>query len=213
MAETQKRGRPLAESKRIAILAAARKNFLHCGYTLAGMTEIARDADVSTATLYKHFLSKEDLFRTVVEEETKFLRREFATPPEGATVAEKFIVSARLVLRSYRESDLHVLMRIVIAEVPCAPAVARSMFVSIVERWQKGVALLLDRLVEEGVLRPHDTRLSAMFLAGMVRQSFIWPGLFNADYEIPQNPDATIREMVELFLNRYGAAQAEGPAA
>ena len=45
---------------------AARDNFLKNGYSRAGMAEIARDADVSTATLYKHFASKEALFSAVV---------------------------------------------------------------------------------------------------------------------------------------------------
>ncbi|MEP5368439.1 helix-turn-helix domain-containing protein, partial [Parvibaculum sp.] len=54
--------RRISAQKRSSILGAARKNFLTNGYSGAGMAEIARDADVSTATLYKHFSSKEALF-------------------------------------------------------------------------------------------------------------------------------------------------------
>ncbi|HEY4345606.1 MAG TPA: TetR/AcrR family transcriptional regulator [Parvibaculum sp.] len=199
----EKYRRTIVDNKRAAILKAARRIFLKCGYTRAGMTEIAGDADVSTATLYKHFGSKEELFAAVVTEAARFHRQEFATPPQYATLAEKFAASMRLVLLSYAQSDLHVLMRVVIAEVPFAPDVARSMYANMIDRWHKGVALLLDRLIEEGELRPHDTQLSSKFLAGMVKESFIWPGLFNANYAVPQNPEATIREMVELFLTRY----------
>jgi TetR/AcrR family transcriptional regulator of autoinduction and epiphytic fitness len=169
------------------------------------MTDIACNADVSTATLYKHFVSKEELFAAVVAEAARFHREEFATPPQDATLAEKFATSIRLVLLSYAQSDLHVLMRVVIAEVPFAPDVARSMYADMIDRWHKGVALLLDRLVEEGELRPHDTRLSAKFLTGMVKEAFIWPGLFDANYAVPQNPEAAIRELVELFLTRHAA--------
>jgi TetR/AcrR family transcriptional regulator of autoinduction and epiphytic fitness len=197
--------RAVVDSKRAAILKAARRIFLKCGYTSAGMTKIAGDADVSTATLYKHFGSKEELFAAVVTEAARFFRQEFATPPQDATLAEKFATSVRLVLLSYAQSDLHVLMRVVIAEVPFAPDVARSMYANMIDRWHKGVALLLDRLVEEGELRPHDTQLSAKFLAGMVKEAFIWPGLFDANYVVPQNPEATIRELAEFFLTRYAA--------
>ena len=43
--------RSVSETKRAAILKAARENFLKGGYSQAAMAEIARDADVSTATL------------------------------------------------------------------------------------------------------------------------------------------------------------------
>ncbi|MEQ9529475.1 MAG: helix-turn-helix domain-containing protein, partial [Parvibaculaceae bacterium] len=58
--------RKVSSQKQASILVAARDNFLKNGYSRAGMAEIARDADVSTATLYKHFASKEALFSAVV---------------------------------------------------------------------------------------------------------------------------------------------------
>ncbi|MBL4863790.1 MAG: helix-turn-helix transcriptional regulator, partial [Rhodobiaceae bacterium] len=54
--------RRVSEQKRRSIMEVARAEFQDCGFTLAAMAEIARKADVSTATLYKHFGSKEELF-------------------------------------------------------------------------------------------------------------------------------------------------------
>ena len=59
--------RKVSESKRRSIMQAARAEFQDNGFTHAAMAEIARKADVSTATLYKHFGSKEELFAAVVE--------------------------------------------------------------------------------------------------------------------------------------------------
>ncbi|WOF74183.1 TetR/AcrR family transcriptional regulator [Parvibaculaceae bacterium PLY_AMNH_Bact1] len=62
----------VSESKRKSILSAARSVFLLNGFQDAAMAGIARKADVSTATLYKHFKSKERLFDAVANaEETR----------------------------------------------------------------------------------------------------------------------------------------------
>ncbi len=54
-----------ASHKRSHILEAARKRFIAEGYSGAGMEAVARDAMVSTATLYDLFGGKADLFRCV----------------------------------------------------------------------------------------------------------------------------------------------------
>ncbi len=49
------------------IMAAARQEFLICGYTDASMRRIASAAGMSAAGLYKHFPSKEEMFSALVE--------------------------------------------------------------------------------------------------------------------------------------------------
>ena len=58
--------RKVSESKRRSIMEAAREAFRSEGYVSANMAQIARKADVSTATLYKHCDGKEDLFCKVI---------------------------------------------------------------------------------------------------------------------------------------------------
>lgn len=55
-----------AEARRRLILDTARIRFLEDGYTAAAMERVAREAGMSTATLYAAFPSKEDLFQAVV---------------------------------------------------------------------------------------------------------------------------------------------------
>ncbi|SCG57491.1 TetR/AcrR family transcriptional regulator [Micromonospora humi] len=59
------RGRP---AKRDAVVSAARVVFGRDGYARTTMDTIAREAEVSTRTLYKHFGSKEELFSFVLEQ-------------------------------------------------------------------------------------------------------------------------------------------------
>ncbi len=49
------------------ILAAARQEFLTCGFADASMRRIASAAGMSAAGLYKHFPSKEEMFAALVE--------------------------------------------------------------------------------------------------------------------------------------------------
>ena len=49
------------------IVAAAKKEFLTCGFTDASMRHIAEEAGMSASGLYKHFASKEEMFSALVE--------------------------------------------------------------------------------------------------------------------------------------------------
>ena len=49
------------------IVAAAKKEFLTCGFTDASMRHIAEEAGMSASGLYKHFASKEEMFSALVD--------------------------------------------------------------------------------------------------------------------------------------------------
>jgi AcrR family transcriptional regulator len=63
-ASTQLRG----ARARAAILAAARRRFSEEGYRRASIEAIAAEASVARPTVYAHFGSKEEIFRTIVGE-------------------------------------------------------------------------------------------------------------------------------------------------
>lgn len=67
MSGLDKYRKKVSAQKRRGILAAAHRVFQGEGFDGGTMAEIAKLADVSTATLYKHFDSKEELFCAVVE--------------------------------------------------------------------------------------------------------------------------------------------------
>lgn len=56
----------IAPEKRNRILQAAAAEFAHKGFENAGMSAIAKNADVSVGSLYKYFENKQDLFFTVL---------------------------------------------------------------------------------------------------------------------------------------------------
>jgi len=62
-----RRGRPVDESKRDAILDAATELFLKNGLDGTSMDDVARKADMAKLTVYARFPGKEALFKAVIE--------------------------------------------------------------------------------------------------------------------------------------------------
>jgi|694.fasta_scaffold110028_2 AcrR family transcriptional regulator len=69
--------RTLDETKRAAILAAARATFCRDGYEAAKMSDIAAEAGVASGTLYLYFKSKEALASAIGEDFFKRLSEQF----------------------------------------------------------------------------------------------------------------------------------------
>ena len=195
--------RSVKESKRASILAAAQENFLKNGFSRAAVAEIAREADVSTATLYKHFSSKEELFATVVRESYGEVGEEFGAIPATGTAREILYRLARAYLKAQYEHQVVGLMRIVIAEVPTAPEVAKDAYNYITMRRHEQLTHIFDLMVDRKMLKPHDTNLGTYLIAGMIKEKLIWPALFDATFNLPDNADEVIYEAIDIYLARY----------
>jgi TetR/AcrR family transcriptional regulator of autoinduction and epiphytic fitness len=199
----------VSETKRAAILKAAREIFLRDGYSRAAMAEIAREADVSTATLYKHFDSKETLFAAVVQD----AYRETDTSM-FVDIARK---SARTVLKNIAalyadqqfDGQMNDLLRVVIAEVPSAPDLAREVYRNSVLKRYGHLQTTVEALVARGDLRPHDASASVRHLAGMVKEFVVWPGLFALGFARPGDMDAKIDACIDAYLKIYGTRPLE----
>ena len=193
-----------SERKHGAILEAARGNFLANGYSRAGMADIARDADVSTATLYKHFASKEVLFAAIVKHVARSTGDYSDTigPDDPARTA--LYKLCRTYLRVQFDHDANALMRIVIAEVPGAPQLVREMYDILGNRRNESLKAVLDALIERGLLKPHDSTLGAQMGAGMLKEIFIWPALFDAHHKLPPDTDEKIHSVIDAYLALFG---------
>ena len=197
--------RSVKESKRASILAAALENFLKNGFSRAAVADIAREADVSTATLYKHFNSKEALFATVIRESYGELGAEFGDITATGSAREVFHKLARAYMKAQFDHNVVGLMRIVIAEVPTAPEVAKDAYNYITTNRYAQLTRVIDQMVERKMLKPHDTKQSIVLLAGMIKEVLIWPALFDASVTFPDNADEVIYEAIDIYLARYAA--------
>ncbi|MDO8839921.1 MAG: TetR/AcrR family transcriptional regulator [Parvibaculum sp.] len=199
--------RTISETKHAAILNAARENFLKGGYSRAAMAEIARDADVSTATLYKHFASKEALFTAVVEAVYDNMNAPTLGNIEGATARDALTKICNVYAAQQFEGQMNGMLRIVIAEVPSSPELARKVFERGVSARYKQFQQVLDALVKRGDFKPHDTETGVRMLGGMVKEFIVWPALFIREFQRPNDIDSKIESCVDAYFRMYERIQ------
>ncbi|KAB7739409.1 TetR family transcriptional regulator [Parvibaculum sedimenti] len=197
--------RNVSEAKHASILQAGRAVFLRDGFSRAAVAEIARDADVSTATLYKHFASKEDLFAAIIMD--AITQVEDLSDLEGTetALADILLTIGRTYLTNQFERGANDLMRIVIAETTTSPALAAETLHLLTERRRQRLVALFDRCVERGIMKPNNTDLSAQLLSGMIKELFVWPAIFDTSFTLPSDTEDKIRTIIQVFLARYAA--------
>ncbi len=197
--------RRVSESKRKSIMEAAGAEFQDNGFTHAAMAEIARKADVSTATLYKHFGSKEELFSSIVEASYEGLGMPKSAAAEAKTAKEALTIAANDYLNQQFGSGINALMRAIISETSGVPEVGKDFLKKGVNGRNKDFVAFLDGLVERKLLKPHDTKMSSLQIVGMIKENFVWPTMFDPNFKLPSNKDAIIEEAIDTYLAHYGA--------
>lgn len=200
-------GTTRTERKRSLILLAARAIFAREGYSQAGMEQVARDAGVSTATLYAHFPSKAELFRVVVEAAID----DHAVAVQRASIIggpprERLEAFATAYAAFYCDPTSRALFRMVTAEHRRFPAIARHFRDrGRAELGDVAVALVRD-LAAAGALRVERPSRAAGQLQGMIEHATLLLGLIEGDEVQPTRSPAEIAsDAVETFLARYGA--------
>ncbi|MBB4082691.1 AcrR family transcriptional regulator [Brevundimonas lenta] len=177
------------------------------GYAATRMEPIAREAGVSTATLYALFSGKAELYSAVIDAAGDDFARRMAhvRAIEG---------DAREALTSFAEAyadfmgDVFVrsIFRLVVAERPRFQAVASGLF----EKGQAAIgATLIDtlkRLSEAGQIKPLEhPSWAAGQLVGMIEHPVFFVSLVTGEeIRIRRTRKQIVDDAVETFLARYG---------
>jgi AcrR family transcriptional regulator len=82
--------RPSQRARRERIVKAALRRLISSDYDSIKVSDVAKDAKVALATLYRYFSSKEHLFAAVFHEwQTSFARRMEASPPAAGSESDR----------------------------------------------------------------------------------------------------------------------------
>lgn len=194
--------------KRQTILRYARAAFVAEGYAGTKMEPIARDAGVSTATLYSLFKGKAGLFEAVVDDATE----QFARQISGVRAADG---DARHQLTSFAtayaefmaDPFVRSIFRLIMAERPWFQAIAARFFDRGRSTFGATLMTILDQMIANGDLRPIDKpSWAAGHLMGMVEHPVFFVPMVAGDHVRVQRTAAEIADdAVETFLARYGA--------
>ncbi len=193
------------DPRRGVILMYARQAFLSEGYSAAKMEPLARQAQVSTATLYAQFNSKADLFAAVLEDAANDFTLQMAPVQAVEGSARDQLMAFALAYAEFLANpNVRAIFRLILAERPQFPEVTARFFDQ--GRHDVGAALVdaLTALAGQNELRIDDPMAAAGQLLGMIEHPVFFVPLVLGDKAPSDRPAAEIaKDAVETFLARY----------
>jgi AcrR family transcriptional regulator len=192
---------------RVRILRQARELFTAQGYASVSMQQIADAAGVNKATLYHHFVDKEDLFVSVMAEEFARMTADVAEViAVGGSLREQLVRVAAHVFASHRSdfgrlaADLHEH----VSDRRRTELMARSS-----PPWEQ-IRAAIERAADAGDVRVADPELVARLFFVMVG-SQIWWSKLGSDRSAPDEPLAA--QLTDILFDGIAATPGECPQA
>jgi AcrR family transcriptional regulator len=187
------------------LLTAARELIEEGGYGAASVAAIAERAGFAASTLYRHFVSKEELFvevfRAVCDREVEAMRAAAEAMPSGAAQVERLeTVLATFAERALRRPRLAWAL---IAE-PVDPLVDAERL-AYRERYRALTAQALQEGIDAGELPEQNVELTAAALVGGCGEALVGP---LSPLATAQPSDAEILEALRTFIRRAVGARA-----
>lgn len=195
------------DPRRETILRLAKRRFMTEGYAGARMEPIAREAGVSTATLYGYFPGKAELFTAVIDDASEDFSRQMAhVRITSGQARDQLTVFATAYADFMSDPFVRSVFRLVMAERPRFQPVAMRFF----ERGRSdfgGVLIqALKALCDKGELKIDKPSWAAGQLMGMIEHPvFFVPLVTGDDVRVKRSNAQVAEEAVETFLARYGA--------
>lgn len=189
--------------KHRAILNAATDLFAAKGYGAVSMDAIARAADVSKATLYAHFESKDRLFATIVQVACVENIIPADDLPDEATADEEALraIGTRI-LRFFLHERTLAIHRLVVAESVRFPELGRAFYENGPVAGRKRLAAWMAG--RPGLTAPEPEIAAEQFL-GLIRAGLYLRATLGLAPE-PTEPaiDAVVSHATHTFLRAYG---------
>jgi AcrR family transcriptional regulator len=201
----------VAEQKRQAILDAAVKHFLAIGYERTTLEVVAKEASVSTATVYKHFSTKRDLFGGIMAQvwETKVNAAELST--KHADPATTLTAIGQEYAQLLRDPQIEALTRVIIAEAPRFPELGEELYRRGKEPYLKQLHVYLQREIDQHRYQIQDIPLAARQFLGMINDVIFWPRFLVMGLKITDTDvECVVVEAVKTFLARYRSVGEDG---
>lgn len=162
----------LMARKRSDILAAAKSSFLATGFGGTSMEAIAKAANVSIMTLYRHAENKDDLFGAVISNACAPADSSERAELEGILempLPEALVETAVHMQAVLTEPDNVALLRIVLAEAPRFPRLAELAYAGFIGRLEDMTAWVLSEIEQTARLSLRERRrLGRLFVERIV---------------------------------------------
>jgi AcrR family transcriptional regulator len=193
------------QEKRLAAVQAAMQLFLEQGYERTSLQQVAKRADISTATLFKRFPTKAALFEAMVEEFWSAETSGAETMPTGSPEVGLGKIGLEYA-RRMRRPEIQGIYRVIISESQRFPDLGLMISGKVKHPFLERLKAYLLAEHRAGTLAIEDAQVAAdQFLALIAGQCF-WPELMapgcgGDDAEAAE----TVAEAVKTLLARYAS--------
>lgn len=212
MKEERRGGRPAAGTdpqKRRQILDGAHRIFSELGFDATSMSDVARSAQVSKATLYVYFQDKEHLFTAIcAEQRDRNIAEKLALLDINQPVPEVLGRFGFEILSILAQPMVVAAHRIVIGVAERMPEIGSEFYEAGPVRVINAVADYLDHHVAAGRLSIPDTRLAAAQFCEVIQGGMVKARLYGVLSEPPprEEIEKNVASGLALFLKGYGFA-------
>lgn len=210
-----------SDTRRQAILEAAKAVFEETGYERASMAEVAARAGSSKATLYNYFESKEALFFELIEYTAGlhtgskcFLRDSedlpgpvmeiFSILDPTTDIATALQTFGERVITTFHSPSMLATLRMVIAAANNSD-IGKLFYERGPAKAFKITENFFTAAMEAGKLRRADPRIAEMHWRGLLKGPILEAGLYNVQPELtPEEIKTIVTAAVNVFMRAYG---------
>lgn len=193
---------PENADRRQQILEAALKVFSTKGFHKATNKDIAQAAGgISPGLIYWYFKDKEDLFLSIIRERAAIFQ--LADHPEQLMELpprEGLALIGRTYLSIFKVPGNVAIIRIIVGEAIRFPQIAEMVYKQAASRFLGLLSQYLQRQVDLGRLRAHDTRIGARSFLGMFVVNVVARELMRDPSAIATPDEQLIATVLDIFL-------------
>lgn len=197
----------VVREKRKAIFTAAQEEFINRGFGAVSIADIANAADVSSATIYKHFQSKEKLFEAVIDLICQQIEIWEADIDDRLPPARQIFEFLRSFFELCEQVGGAGLFRLASSESLSLPHASRRLNDAMHKAGYQTLVNILSRLSEEEHLLRHDCARAARLIIGMIREEIFWPCLFDPSHQTKSRQSDAIVEAIDTCLAYISAGR------
>jgi AcrR family transcriptional regulator len=190
----------MKERKRHEILDSAMELFAMKGFRGTTTRDLAAAAGVNEAIIFRHFNTKQELYRAILEEKLIQMRAAPFTDLEALAKSgddQKFLEAVGLAFLERHEHDT-TFMRLLLFSALEGHELADMFLTAMAGR--DPMALYLERRMDEGALRRMDPHLAAHAFFGMFISFVQWQEIFGLKKTRAFDPKEVVRTFVTTFL-------------
>jgi AcrR family transcriptional regulator len=190
----------MKHDRRQEILAAAMDLFAKKGFRGTTTRDLATQAEVNEAIIFRYFTNKEELYRAILEHKAGQNREAQIEEFERLASSnddEKFFQTLGHKFLERHENDTNFLRLLLFSALEGHEL--SDMFVASMTA-RNPIANHIQKRIDEGTFRKMDPQLAARGFFGMFASFVLWQEIFGLKKTQPYDRDQVVRTFVSIFL-------------